>query len=291
MDRAIWKLITRTIRAADRVVPRTGRRPKYSDAQIVKMHFHSVAHDKPRSWACDRKHDVGGFYRPRTLPSISQFCRRLKSPRVQALIDQVNARLGCGDQPLDILSVDGKALAISDYSADPDAKDGRGCGRFQRGYRLHALVADDNRILRFAVHPMNVAEQTVAYDLLGEVGPSLLVLGDSNYDSARLYQRCEDQGSMLLTPLKGRSRSPEHLARMPQSRRDVLELWDHHDGIARSLLRQRDRIERVFSALCGSGDGLKNLPQWVRRLQRVGSWVAGKIALYNARVALRPPAA
>ncbi len=38
-------------------------------------------HDRPRSWACVRVSD-SSLFRPRTLPSVSQFCTRLKSERM-----------------------------------------------------------------------------------------------------------------------------------------------------------------------------------------------------------------
>lgn len=68
-----------------------------------------------------------------------------------------------------------------------------------------------------------------------------------------------------------------------------MHLWETCDGMARSLLRQRDRIERVFAALTGAGDGLKGLPTWVRRLNRVRNWVTVKFVLYHARVSSEIP--
>jgi hypothetical protein len=37
MDEFIWKVIRLAIRSADRSIPRTGRRPRYGDALIVRM--------------------------------------------------------------------------------------------------------------------------------------------------------------------------------------------------------------------------------------------------------------
>lgn len=292
MDRYVWSRIVAAVRSADRSIPRDGRRPRYRDALIVKMLCWSVAHDRPLCWACDPTH-YHGIFRPGRLPSVSQFCRRVKTPRIQALMAQTHQALARADRPIDLLCLDGMALPISDYSTDPQAADGRGRGRFQRGYKLHVCVRDDDRIAGFQVHPMNVAEQTVARNLLDQsLQAGQLVLADSNYDSNGLYQRCQDRHAAMLTPLKGRSRCPRHRRRMSAARLNALMIWEQAPEVVRGLLRERDRVERVLAALCGHSEGLKGLPSWVRRLDPVRRWVAAKIILYHARLnARRRPAA
>src|SRR5262249_51324897 len=75
MDRQLWKALYSAILRADRAVPRIGRRSTYSDRLIVSMYVWSVWHDRPLCWACDRVH-YSSLFRPRRLPSISQFCKR-----------------------------------------------------------------------------------------------------------------------------------------------------------------------------------------------------------------------
>ena len=286
MTKESWLRIVAAAQRAHRQLPRTGRLAKYSDLLIIKMYLYAVLHDRPLCWACD-KANYGRLFRPRLLPSVSQFCRRMKTQRINDIIDHVGTQLSQHDRPIAIASVDGKPLPISDYTLDPEAKTGRGVGRFQKGYKLHALVTDDDKIPCFQVHSMNVAEQTVAYDLFDHVEPFMLVLGDSNYDSSRLYQKCADHEAQLLTPLKGMSQTESRRKRMPPSRLDALMLWEQCSGIATSLGKQRDQVERVFSTLTGVGFGLKGLPTWVRRIGRVRRWVAGKIILYHAHLATR----
>ena len=81
MDERVWKVIRVAIRTADRSIPRIGRRPRFGDQLIVRMYFWSVAHDRPRCWAC-RRESYSRLLRPRALPSVSQFCKRLRSARV-----------------------------------------------------------------------------------------------------------------------------------------------------------------------------------------------------------------
>lgn len=57
-----------------------------------------------------------------------------------------------------------------------------------RGYKLHAVVANDRKIKLFAVTPMNVAEQTVAAEMMRhrrwpQQPPGGLMLGDGSHDS------------------------------------------------------------------------------------------------------------
>lgn len=283
MDRQVWQVLFCSVRSADRRIARVGRRPRFSDQQIVKMYLWSVFHDRPLCWACDRAHYNGSF-RPRQVPSVSQFCRRVKTARVVAMLDAVNEYLTRTDAPARLSFYDGKALAVSDYSRDPDARDGRGVGKFQRGYKLHAWGTSDGKIPRFSVRSLNEAEQKVARELTDKIESASLVLADSNYDSRYLYQDVTARGGQLLTPLKGRSKTPRNIKQMGLGRRNALEWWTHCPAMCEAILRHRDQIERIFSALTGFGGGLTTLPPWVRRIGRVRAWVTAKIAIYHARL-------
>lgn len=161
MDTEVWRVVRSAVRSADRRVPRKGRRTSYSDALIVRMLLWAVWHDRPLCWACERCH-YNTLFRPPQLPSVSQFCRRVKTPRVQAMLQAVNDYLTRGDQPIQLSFLDGKPLPISFCSRDPDARVGYATRGFAKGYKLHAWAANDGRILRFAVRPMNEGEAKVA---------------------------------------------------------------------------------------------------------------------------------
>ncbi len=89
---------------------------------------------------------------------------------------------------------------------------------------------------------------------------------------------------MLLTPLRGKARSPWHIRKMPASRRFAIELWDSNPDICWDLLQRRKQIEQIFGALSGFGGGLSPLPNWVRKLEPVRRWVAAKLIIYHARL-------
>ncbi len=287
MDKRIWSIITRMVVSVNRSIPRSGRRPKYPDALIVRMYFWSAWNDRPLCWACQRSH-YGSLFRPRLLPSISQFSRRMRTDRVGAMIAAVNERLSRSDEPALLLFLDGKALAVSEATQDKQARTGRGNGTFSRGYKLHALGTEDGRIKAFCVRPLNEHEVPLAASVLAsQVDCGALVLGDGNYDGDQLYQAIDDRGSYLLTPLRGRTRSLQKLRQMSAGRRRAIAMWDNHERQCRKIYRLRTGIERIFSALTCFGGGLGPLPAWVRGLRRVTLWVTTKIAIYHARLKAR----
>src|SRR5512145_2895457 len=142
MDSYTWKRIYREIAVLDRQLERSGRRPVYSDRLIVAMFVWSVAHDRPLCWACQRT-SYGSMFRPRRLPSVSQFCRRMPTPRVQRMLEALHQRVARSSSPTDLMFLDARPLVVGACSKDPDARPGRVYGGFARGYKLHALVTRD----------------------------------------------------------------------------------------------------------------------------------------------------
>lgn len=251
------------------------------------MYFWSVAHDRPRNFAT-RRENYSSLFRPRRLPSYSQFCRRLHDERVLAMIDHVQHRLSASPQPVSLAFIDGKALPISESSKDPDARTGRGHGKFSRGYKLHALVAADGRIQCFAVRPMNEAEPRVSRELIfPRLAPGVTVIGDGNYDSKFLYEIARERGASFFAPPKKAPQQRRSWKRTNEARREAVEMWEQQPNLARKIYKSRTEIERVFSRLSCYGGGLAPLPAWVRRLDRVTLWVTAKISLYHARLLIR----
>jgi transposase len=287
MDECVWKVIRIAIRSAVRSIPRTGRRPRYRDELIVKMFFWSVAHDRPLCWAC-RRRSYNAIMRPRHLPSVSQFCKRLKEPHIEAIIRRIHELLAGLDEPVTLAYIDGKALPVSESSKDPDARKGYGNGRFSRGYKLHALGDLYGRIRAFFIRPLNEGEPPIAREhLVKHISPGALVLADGNYDGRALYTLIGEGGAFLLTPQKKNKRTEAALRKTSPERRAAIEFWRDEPKLAWKIYGLRSGIERIFSALSCYGGGLGPLPAWVRRLGRVDRWVTAKVALYNARVLLR----
>ena len=119
---------------------------------------------------------------------MSQSIRSLRTPRDEQLIDAAGKSLARVEDPSHANYLDGRPFVIGGCSKDRDAKRGRMRGGKARGYRLHALVSDDQRILIWAVTAMNEAETTVARMLI-EQSPSIaeVLLNDAVFEASPLY--------------------------------------------------------------------------------------------------------
>jgi len=298
MDREIW---TKVMDAVDRAIAKLkppGRKPTYPHRLIAGMYFWSVWRDRCLSWACDHAH-YGDLFRPRKLPSISRFSRRVKATVHQQILQLVHADLAASGLASPVLYLDGKPLTVSAVSKDPDARGGHISGGYAKGYKLHAIVTEDRRIAVWSVTALPVAEQSVALALcphLPATPPEALVLADSNYDSAPLHKALGAGDRCLLAPLKAQQRvkngqhHPVTLRQMGPHRREAVAVDKACPGLKAMLLRQRNKIEGVFSELSLVGL-LSALPGFVRRLDRVRRWTGAKIILYHARLLAKEAAA
>lgn len=281
MDSHEWRRVQQEIRAADRAIQRWGRRPRYRDTTIVAMYLWSVAHDRPLRWACHRGH-YAGVFRPRQLPSYSQFCKRIRTPRCEAILQRVHERLSRIEAMSTLSFLDGRAMRVGPYTKDRDAARGRVPGGMARGYKLHAWSTPDGRIPVWSVMPLNVSEKAVAGELLRYHRTDGVILADGNYDAGWLYDRVAADGGQLLTPLPenvGGGHRPQSSARLAAAR-----AWNA--GVE-FLYRQRLTAERTFAHSSSYGGGLGPLPAWVRTLARVRRWIGAKLILYHVRLSLR----
>ena len=293
MERAIWR---RTAAALKSIPPTRPRNAVYTDREVVAVYLWAALHDRPVSWACKRSNWPPQAWR-RRLPDQSTMSRRLRRPTVLALVRRLLHVLQRESPPADVLLIDGKALEVSEYSRDPDARRGYGVRGFAKGYRLHALVTQEWQLLAWRVRPLNEAECTVAQGLLRDAvraSPHLrssgaLIIGDPSYDSNRLHLRASTLGLNLIAqrrkPKKGVSKwRPHHRSRL---RSISVTEGSGSPRRLRWLKRQRVAVEHFFGALASVGGGLSHLPAWARRKHRVELWVGAKVALNAARIQLR----
>lgn len=292
MEREYWRWIARGLRRLPRWWPRNA---VYDNREILAVLLWAALHGRSIDWACRRTSWPVQAWR-RRLPDQSTLSRRLRDPRLMddlvRLLQIVQRAMGA---PSKRLMVDGKPLAVSAFSADPDARMGWGAGRHQLGYKLHALVDSRQRLLAWEVHPMNTAECVVARDLLrtahrldlirpGEGGST--VLGDASYDSNPLHQTAAEVGASLVAPRRKAHRSISAGHRQQPGRLRSIELTEGDPPTAKRLRTERGAIERFFGGLATFGGGLYALPAWVRRLHRVRLWVGAKLVLNAARITL-----
>jgi hypothetical protein len=108
------------------------------------------------------------------VPSISWFARRVKTDRVRDVLQCVNDDLAVRGTacPHDLLSyVDAKAVTVSPVSKDPDARRGKITGAFAKGYKFHAIVNENRRVVVWSLTPLNTDEKTVAVQLVNHLPP------------------------------------------------------------------------------------------------------------------------
>ena len=285
MDSHTWSVVYRAIRKADRGVQRFGRHPQYSDVLIVAMYLWSVEHHRPLRWACERS-NYGGCFRPRRLPSVSQFCRRIKSDRCDAILQRVHDILSQREKTTPVSFIDGRAFTVGPHTKDRQATTGWARGRFDRGYRLHAWASEDARIPLWRVTPLNVSEKAVAKELLHHGTVGSLALADAGYDSSALYDAFRGHGVCLLTKMQRKNAGKGH-RRQSSARLAAARAWR---GVAGYVHKHRDQVERYFGHQAVTGGGLGPLPGWVRTLERVRRWIGGKLIFYHARLIVRPQA-
>lgn len=277
MERELWMSLYGIATELDK---RFGRW-KYSTADIVVVYFWCVVHDRPMCWGVVKANWPADLC-PSHLPPQSTLSRRMRRAEAQQLmteIEQTWLALVAVRQRL-ICMIDGKPLAVSGVTKDPDAGYGRGAGGMQKGYKLHAVWATGPLPLAWSLAAMNRSEKTMARALLPSLPGSGYVLGDAEYDSNPLYDLAHQSDHQLLAPKRQKQHGLGHRPQSPY-RLHSIELMKRPFG--KTLHRFRRQIERDFGNLVSFGGGLTCLPPWVRRITRVRNWVHAKILANAAR--------
>jgi hypothetical protein len=277
MECELWKLLYFMATKLDK---RWGRW-KYSTADIVVVYFWCVLHDRPMCWGVDKANWPDDL-RPSHLPPQSTFSRRMRRADAEQLMTDIeNTWLALvGASQLLLRAIDGKPLAVSGVSKDPDSGYGRGAGGMQKGYKLYAVWATGPLPLAWGLAPMNCSEPTMARWLIPSLPGSGYLLGDPAYDSNRLYDLAHAAEHQLLAQKRQKRSGLGHQRHSPYRLR-CIELMKHKFG--KGLYRFRRQVERDFGNLVSFGGGLTCLPAWVRRIHRVRNWVHAKILVNAAR--------
>lgn len=282
MERELWRLLYYLVKELD-----VGWGSwRYSTADIVVVYLWAVVHDRPTAWAACPENWPPGLC-PQPLPTQGTLSRRLRKPACVLLMTAVEQRLilllnlGQGI----VKKIDGKALAVSLVSKDPDAGYGRGAGGKQLGYKLHAIWGDGPTPLAWDLSPMNVSEKRVARWLIEGLPGGGYLLADAEYDANPLYDAAQAEGFQLVAK-KRKGKGLGHGRHSPARLRSI-ELLGTAFGA--TLYRQRRAIEASFGTLVTFGGGLASLPAWVRRFHRVRHWVQAKLLIAGTRSLLKQP--
>lgn len=286
MERDQWRWVVWALKRLPRRWPTRG---VYDNGDILAVALWAALHDRSILWACQRSSWPVQAWR-RRLPDQSTMSRRLRDPllledleRLVAILQRRFRRVGS------TLIVDGKPLAVSEFTADPEAVTGWGAGRHAKGYKLHALIDDTRRLLAWEVRPMRDSEQAVACELVarasarGVLPHRAELLGDATYDSRHLYAAAEQACVRLIAPRRLPGRGFDKNRPIHADRWKAIELLEGDPTAAAAFKARRSTIERYFGALATAGGGLHTLPAWARRLHRVRIWVGAKLTINVAR--------
>jgi len=281
MDMAIWKVISQHLTHMAKL-ERKGRF-EHPTTRIVRVYLWAVLNDRPVYWAC-HKRNWRGVKPPKNLPNQSTMSRRLARQSTKEMIDALLDSIEPALKYALVLRIDGKPLPIAKHSSDKRATIGRGAGGFQKGYKLHAIYAGNNRPVVFCVEPMNVDERVVAKRLLERLnlGEGYL-LADANYETNTLYDYAAKKGRILVTPrrfanAKGIGQSRKHST----YRLSMIDRMREPTKFLCELYKSRRQIETCYANLTNFGGGLTHIPPWVRG-RRVEKYVLAKIIIRLAR--------
>jgi len=286
MEGQLWKAIVAMLTRIDKRPKRA--REDFGDIDIVKTLYWAILHDRPINWSC-RRENWPICLRRKPLPSDSTMSRRLRTPSVIALLDELERRVVKPSKAGMYWMIDGKPLVIGSCSKDHQAGYGRAATSMAKGYKLHAVTAPDGAVGAWRVAPMNKDERVIAARLLKTPQLQGYVVGDSNFDSNQLHEICDARGNVqLVTPRRyGPGKKVGHRSQSPGRLRSIALLENPEPRFGEALLHQRSDIERHFGNLTNWGGGLTHLPAWVRTHRRVRRWVQGKLVLTGLRRAIK----
>jgi hypothetical protein len=282
MERELWPVLYQVVREVGRQVHQKG--VTYQPWVIAVVVLWAALHDRPRNWACVAKNWSTTNHRPVQLPSESTLSRRADSIGMGLFWRMLEEALRGTDGHGVLSIVDGKPLVVGGCSKDPDARKGYGAGMHAKGYKLHAIWSNHCVPETWDVTALNRNEQVVAQELLPQVDEGGYLLGDGIYDTNPLHEAAGRRGYQLLAkdyrenPGKGHHR---------QSAFRMRGIALRSTPFGKELLAYRDAIERRFGHATIFAGGLGPLPAWVRRHDRVRTWVWCKLLINATRIQLK----
>lgn len=275
MEQKLYKQIYQLIKKI--VKNKTMKRAKFNDAKILSTYFWAVLNDRPVSWACNKR-NWPIYYRREQLPTASTMSRRLRTKQIQQWLSQLEYTLKSKFTRSIYRFIDAKPLPIGGCSKDKHSKFGRAAACIAKGYKLYAISDLQQGFVHWTIRPMNQNEAKVATDLISNLDRGGYLIGDSAYDSNRLYRIASERDVQLIASHRRKGKALGH------HRHSIYRLISREllrQPFGQSLISARTSIERMFGNLVSFPCGLKPLPHWVRTLPRVQLWVQAKMVLFH----------
>ena len=274
MENELWKKVYQLVTKVAK--NKTLKRATYTHTDIVLTYLWAVIHDRPIYWAC-KKANWPIYYRKKPLPNPSTMTRRLRMRSIRTLLQEIEGVL-INKFPRSICRwIDGKPLPIGGASKDKESAFGFGASCISKGYKLYAVADQKQGFVCWTVKAMNQNEPKVAAELIPHLDDGGYLIGDTAYDSNKLYELASKQSIQLVACY----RDGKALGHRRHSKYRLRSMELLHRPFGQGLLTSRISIERMFGNLTSFAGGLKPLPHWVRTLFRVRMWVRAKMILYH----------
>ena len=213
MERELWLLLYHMALSCDKLT-----KARYRPAVIVGVYGWAVVHDRPVSWACQRRNWPEALFAEPCfcLPSQATMSRRLRSADIEQLLDEASWQLTEAWVFCWVKIIDAKPLPIGGFSKDGDARWGRGVKALAKGYKFYAIWGAGPMPLVWGLAAMNVSESAMARRMLALLEGGGYLLGDSLYDSNPLHVLASQHGHQLVVPRKKPGTGLGHRRHAPQ---------------------------------------------------------------------------
>jgi hypothetical protein len=277
MERELWIVLYHMALGCDKLT-----KARYRPAVIVGVYAWAVLHDRPVSWACQRRNWPEQLLKEPCfrLPSQPTMSRRLRQPQTERVLEEISQSLTEAWSVCWVKIMDAKSLPVGGCTKDRDAQRGRAANGFAKGYKFHAIWGAGPMPLVWGLASMNRSEQAMGHEMIPLLEGSGYLLADSQYDSNHLHELAAERSHQLVAP---RKRPKAGLNRRLQTAQRLRALELLKTPFGKALYDHRDHIERNFGWLTACAGGLAPLPAWVRRFHRVRLWIFMKLILNGLR--------
>lgn len=123
-----------------------------------------------------------------------------------------------------------------------------GRSRGGRTTKIHTVADGQGRPLAFLLSPGNVADITVAADLLRLVPPSRLFIGDRAYHARALREQAARGGATVAIPNNPTRKHPHPFDPAPYGLRNAIECMFCRLKDFRRIATRYDRLARNFAS-------------------------------------------
>jgi len=123
-----------------------------------------------------------------------------------------------------------------------------GRSRGGRTTKIHAIADGQGRPLVFLLSPGNVADITVAPDLLRLAPPCRVFIGDQGYDARTLRQQADNGGALVVIPNNPTRKNPHPFDAGRYGARNAIERMFCRLKDFRRIATRYDRLARNFAS-------------------------------------------